>query len=362
MNKQIQQYKNNFMIFMILFTYTVMHMKLTGSYEFASLEKLTLFSAPPPFSYRVLLPSIGAVLNKLDVLKIEIIYFLLEFVFVSLLYLSLKKLLEEYFEENKACFLSLLFIILCSLIFILNYRYTIGREATFRFPYDTPALMFTILGIYLILKQAWGIYFICVFLATLNRESSILIILLVPIIYSQNKKQWLYPFITSLIIYLLTRGMLYYFISNSTATIFNWHYGKSDYMLFDVNFHWLFHEQNVLLFVAEFAFMPLFWFTFYDYIPRDFRGIRYLVFAYLLGLLCVGSVMESRIFGECVALMYLPVCLAVNNWMNGEQPQKSQRLSVLECVNRYFIIFGLIIITLIHKHLSVAVKVMSTYL
>lgn len=193
-NRDILRYKVNFLTLALLFSYAYIHVTLTGVYVDTQLKELTEFSVRLPFGQRVLIPGLVHYLHHLLPFEVDQLFFLTEWLFVSLLYFALRRLLTRHFEFKVAQCLSWLFILLLPLVTVINYRFTTGGEATFFFPWDTAALFFIVAGLELCLAGRWFLFIPWVFLATLNRETSIILILFIPALYWPQQKWHFKPF------------------------------------------------------------------------------------------------------------------------------------------------------------------------
>ncbi|WP_131782725.1 hypothetical protein [Legionella gresilensis] len=354
LNRDIFRYKCWFISGVLLLGYTYIHVQLTGLYYEVPLESWLDFTVPLPFAQRQLVPFIARLLLSVISLQVDEIFFLLEFIFVILTFFTLQKLLQLEFNNKLALLLSWLFFLLLPLCTVINYRFTLqGGAAAIFYPYDTSALFFIILGLYLCLMKNWFWLVVCIFFATLNRESSILIVLLIPILYLRSLKdvfKLLIPFFSSLGVYILARLWIYYLTLNLSGSYADWYRYNTSITNFSFNLQWLIANQNILMFIFAFVGLPLFWFGFYDYIPLKYRPMRYIAFFYFLGLLGVGLIAETRIFAEIIVLIYLPICIAISNWLQNNYIVESQQRGFWYYLNRY-IIFLLIILVLFSSKL-----------
>lgn len=336
MNRDVFRYKLHFMTFVLLLGYTFIHTQLTGIYVDASFEKLVDFSVRFPFAQRLLVPALVKFLAYLFPVDYDCLFFLTEWLFISLLYLALVKLLEQEFKKRQAILLSWLFILLLPLCTVVNYRFREGGEATFFYPGDTASLFFIALGLLLCLRSQWIYLIPCIFLATLNRESSILLVLAIPALHWQRLRTVIMPIFFSSLAYLLARFLILYFLQNTPGSLMEFDYHGLTH--FHYNLSWLLEKQQFLLISYCFLALPLAWFVFYDYIPLQYRPLRYVVLFYFLGLLMVGNFVEVRIFIEIIAMIYLPVCAALIHWANGFKPENNNNGSLGYWLNRYSVI------------------------
>ncbi|WED42986.1 hypothetical protein [Legionella cardiaca] len=348
MNKDLLNYKSQFITVILLLGYTFLHIRLTGRYVDATFDQLLDFSARLPFGQRVLMPAIANGLSFLLPLTASELFTITEFITNSLFYVSLTKLLCQEFSPRQAQGLSWLFFLLLPLVTVINYRFSITGEAAIYYPYDSASLFFMATAFLLCLRERW-IYFIpLLFLATFNRESSFLLVLMIPALHWDKLRTVVKPLVFSLLTFILARIIILFLVQELPGQLLEFYFRNADHTHFEVNLSWLFNEEHILLFIFGFAGLPLFWFGFYDYIPPQYRPLRYIALVYFLGLLVIGNFMEARIFIEIVVLLYLPVCVAMRRWAQDLEPF-SQSPGVLPYVERYFVLGVLLLTILFHK-------------
>ena len=349
MNLDLFRYKTRFLTCILLFSYAYLHIQLTGQYIDATLEQLITFSAKLPFGQRLLVPALAHYLNGFFPLGASNLFFILELFFVSLFYLAMQQLLQHEFSPRNATVLTWLFMLLLPLVTVINYGATVGTIKAFYYPYDTATLFFMATGFLLCLRAQWGLLSILIPFATLNRESSILLVLLIPLLHYSHLKSVLKPFALIALLYFITKIIIIFLVQHLPGQLLELQHKNLNISHFDVNLFWLLDNHFLFLFLYSMAMLPLFWFAFYDYIPPQYKPIRYLTLGYFLGLLLVGSIAEARIYSEIVILLYLPVCIAVSRWLNQETIviEKTGALFYLNC---HAILGTLIIVALIRQY------------
>lgn len=351
-SKQILKYKLRFVTFVLLFGYAYIHVRLNGVYIETTLSAVINFSTRLPFAQRILAPAILHFSSSFLPLSPAELFFLMEWTWICLFYFILRKLLTYEFKPQPAQLLSWLFILLLPLITVINYCFTSGGQAPFFYCYDSASLFFITAGFLLCLRRQWYFFMGCLCLATLNRESSILLVLLIPALHWQQFKTALMPMFSAVLVYIFTRLTVLAIVYNTPGSIAEFYFHLSPYTNAEVNLLWLFQDLNILLFIFCFAGLPLIWFGFYDYIPWKYRPLRYVVLIYFTGLLFVGHFFEARIFLEILPLLYLPTCLAVYNWLNNSQSYNCSNLNFFDYLDRFAVITVLIAITVVHVCLN----------
>lgn len=350
MNSRSFHYKALFTIFALILGYAYMHVRLTGIYVDVGFDKLDELSMRLPFAQRLLLPYIAAAIHFFIPIDSSLLYFVMECLFLIGLYAVLYQLLTKEFDANQAQLLTGLFFLILPLVTVINYRLDLGGSVPIFCIYDTPSMFFTALGFWLCLEKKWGYFSLCIFFATLNRESSLLIILLAFLLYYQTIKEVIKPLFISFLVFILAKLIVCYLVRELPGTWLEWMHVGSGRTHFDLNLYWLFAQGNIFLFLYCFAGLPLFWFTFYDYIPLRYRPIGYLVFFYFLGLMLVGNLFEARIFSEIIVLLYLPVLTGITYWLKGAPviwPEKTY--GFLYFFDRYAILFFMLLIIIFNR-------------
>lgn len=352
LGKDLFEYKLRFITAVLLFGYTLLHVKFTGEYVDATLDQWYSLTVRFPFGQRLLIPAVVRLLGEILPLNIGSLFFITEFGIVTLFYFSLKKLLAYEFPPRQSQYLSWLFILLLPLIMVINYRLTSGGKAPLYFPYDSASLLFMTVGYLLCLQKRWIYLISWIFLATFNRESSLLLILLIPAIHHQHLKQVIKPTLFSFLSYCLARAIIFKIYAPFDGDVFEFFINGETH--FFNNLKWLLDDQNIFIFIFCFAGLPLFWFAFYDYIPSPYSFLRYIAFFYFCSLLLVGNFREARIFLELIILLYLPVCIAINRWGSGLEPYSSGNnlFGFLYYINRYCILASLGFIVLFRHSIN----------
>ncbi|KTD18688.1 Uncharacterised protein [Legionella lansingensis] len=344
MSKDFLGYKFKFMTTILILGYTFMHLNLTGQYPDATLEKLMNFSARLPFGQRLLIPAIAHFLSLFLPLAANNLFFIIELAINGLFYYVLFKLLCQEFSRSQARLLSWLFFLLLPLITVVNYRFTIGSQATYYYPYDSASLLFITAGFFFCLRSRWLYFIPLVFVATLNRESSLLLLLMLPALHWQKLRSIIQSTLLATFAYILARMIILFWVQNLPGTFVEFYFKYPTYTHFAANLIWLFNEEQIILFLFCFAGLPLFWFVFYDYIPLQYRPLRYVTLFYFLCLLLFGNLMEARLYLEIVVLMYLPVCAAIRRWLLELGPFIPSQFGIFYYVDRYFVLGILLII------------------
>lgn len=344
------RYKCRFLSILLILCYAYTHLELSGYYFRVSPDVMIYSSILLPFGQRLLLPNVAYLLHYIIPVSPGSIFFILECISVGLFFISLFSLMKIEFSRQQALLLTWLFLLLLPLMSVINYRFLVGGPTTIYYPWDSSSMFFMALGFFLILKERWLWFSIVLFLATLNRESSFLLALLIPAVYDVREKRYRHQFLLNVLIYALAHAIVILLTWHLPGTYCEWFF--HGYTHVAVNMHWLLGDFRIFFLPLSLMFLPIFWFAFYDYIPLRFRAIRYVALFYFLGLFLVGNFMEARIFHETAVLLYLPVCLAVKNWLEKTPPAISEVRGIRYFLNRYAVIAVLILLVLVWPYLD----------
>jgi len=235
-----------------------------------------------------------------------------EFISSVILIIGLYKVFSLHIGERWAKTFSLTFIYILPLLFLLQFKWLIY------YPYDTLAMAFIVLGVFFMLEEKW-FYLSCILLiATLNRESSILIAMIFSVVYIDRLsiKKFVTIMSTLFLIYFIIRwGIHLRTIDNpapykgAMAFIFenNWRVNN--------NIKWLFNAENILILLSTFGWLPLFYFKLKPYIPEHMKRFHITAYIYFAVLLFIGNLYEPRIFGEIIIVLYMPLALALYSYL-----------------------------------------------
>ncbi len=175
------------------------------------------------------------------------------------------------------------------------------------------------MGGYLVLSKRWTPLLLLMIIATLNRESSIIIIGLFVVSHFRNMSGYHYKVLAALVVaYVATRFAVHLITINNPKP-----YGGS--MAFQMldgswriinNLSWL--TGNGLTFLSTMAFLPLAPVILRHYIPQEMRHWHLIAFAYLIMLAFIGNLYEPRIFGEILVVLFIPSVLGLLTYLDND--------------------------------------------
>lgn len=296
-------------------TYTALRFALNTQYKVASWKMLYDFTAPIPYAYRVLVPFISHPIVSLG-FSIKQAYMFWEFIFSFFLIIVLFKIFKIYLNRRWAMFFSVLFMHVLPFIFLFKFMWPLF------YPYDTPAIFFTILGMYLILKRHWVSLVLLTAISTFNRESSILILMMFAVIYfgRMRLKKYLIILFSLFSTYFLVREVTH-LIAEGNRMLYN---GSMSLVIggnnwrWNNNIEWLKKDANSLILLATMGFLPLLFIFLKKFVPEYLIRLRVVVLTFFIMLCFVGNFYEPRVFGEIVIIMYFIVSLGFYSFLTQE--------------------------------------------
>lgn len=338
--KTAEIYKQRLLAALVVLAYATMRITFNSQYDGATWKQLFNFTAAKPFAMRVMIPLLGWPIQHITQWPAMYLVYIFEVAFSAALFWILIKLFLLLLPPRQAFVASLAFFFVLPLQYLLNFAWPVLM------PYDTAAIFFTALGLYTILQQRWRILLLIMVLATLNRESAILLPLTTIILatdFPDFKRRTVIAIFCG-VIYVVIRSSVIYIFRNSPGMTLPFMMSQQDTTHFCNNALWLRQPVNALQFMGYLSFLPLIWFFISNYIPRAVYRIKYVALFYFAVLSIFGNFYEPRVFGEMTVLIYVPCVLGLSRWMQ-HQPAFAwpKQMSVLQILERWGVM-GLILI------------------
>ena len=271
-----------------------------------SLENLTAFRGATPYQYRVLAPILARGAQAVLPLPLLSIYIALTFAFALGLFVAWRAYLQPYFGEAAAAYAVLL-------LYSLLWNYTIA--GSIRYPWDIPAIFFFVLGVALIQRERWHLYYLVFFLACLNRETSCFLILAFVLLnWRRRRWQWLLGHVAAqAAIWLGVKVVLTrLFLHNPGEKVFE------NKLVSNLSF-----MQDALLRPQEswdwmlltFGWMAILIVLGWRTLPTDLKRLLLIVPPFLCGMALVGDFGQMRIHNELVPLLLAPALWSIKQGM-----------------------------------------------
>lgn len=295
-------------------TYTVLRFKLNSQFLLASWQQLYDLDAAIPFGYRILIPLASRPLVWAG-LSIESAYTVWEIAACVLLGSSLRSLFRIYVEDRWANGLSLAIFFVLPLTFLLKTKWPVF------YPSDTIAMVFVVVGLTTLLRQRWAALCGLLLVATLNRESAILLPMMFVALYGDrlDLKRVGLVLASLLGLYVVVR----FGLDIVTRTNPRPYGGSMAFLLKDgwrinSNLAWLMDWRNGLICLSALGFAPVTLFALRREIPPHLSRLIPIIASYFAMLLFIGNLYESRIYGEIVVIAFVLQSLAFFTYLTGQ--------------------------------------------
>ena len=303
----------------LFFSFVFCKMRKVFCYESADypFNDLYSFTAPPPFSNRILIPVISRPLVWFG-FSIKDAFFFLEILFTVLLTFELNSILSLLCNKRFANLFSILLYPFLSLVFLLDAELIDARQSSFRYPYDIPAIFFNLAGLKLILQQRWTMLFLLFTIATLNRDSSILIWAMYSVLWIDKipLKQFLKFSLSLLAIYIFIRhGINVIFGNTASNPTLGVSFKAYDSWIINLNFIFLSDLTSLLYILFKLSFIPIFYVMLQRYIPQKIKPVGTVVWAYFATLLFAGLIYEVRCFSDLIILLYFLIAIGTYSYL-----------------------------------------------
>jgi hypothetical protein len=141
-------------------------MALNQEYVLANLEKLMAGTAWTPYQYRALVPWISGLFWKAGYFTdIRGFFYWVESGFLFGCLVAFRQLVALEFRSAVLCDL-----LGFSIFWVIPFNYMLSGHMNFYYPYDTASVFFFTVGLLLLRRENWKVYYPLFALATLNRE------------------------------------------------------------------------------------------------------------------------------------------------------------------------------------------------
>ena len=289
--------------------FTNMHLKFCNEARRATLSSLLGNSADLPFQYRVLVPWI---INF--IINLNLPYFsspkhilkLIEYISTLFLFIAFRTYISFFINnELRSSFYSL------SLFFILPYQYIFYSWSfgAIYYPYDIPSVFFFTLGLILIYRKNWFMYYPVFILATFNRETTIFLTFVywATTIEKNRIIPVFYHAILQVIIWLLIKKYLAVLYTNNPGPGYFINF-------FHVNWEMITNPVNAIRIGSNFCFIWIAVISHFKLITDMFiKRSLIVIFPFLFGMFIVGNFLEMRIYGEMIPIVLSAFLVIMNN-------------------------------------------------
>jgi hypothetical protein len=285
--------------FLMSLYFSHMHILMCDQAKKASLDLLLANLADTPFQYRVLVPwlvqwvSYRLIPNPASSIQI---FTMMEFFFTFALCIALRFYIGLFISDAVRASVYAL-----SIFLLLPYQYIFYTPSfhSIFYPSDIPSVFFFTLGLILICKQNWFLYYPIFVIATFNRETTIFLVLIYWIT-TISKTNW--PTVTC---QCLIQVVLWLLIKHYLAVLYTDNPGPGIFVSFiSTNWMKLGNPLNAIRVASSFCFVWVVVLLRFSLITSRFlQKTTFVVFPYVIGLFIVGNIVELRIFGELIPVV-----------------------------------------------------------
>jgi len=143
-------------------------MALNQEYFGATLERLMSGTGWTPYQYRALVPWISGLFWKAGfVTDVYHFFYWVESGFLMACLVAFRQLVAQQLRSPLLCDL-----LGFSIFWVIPFNYIFSGRMTFFYPYDIPSIFFFTVGLILLRRENWKVYYPLFALATFNREIS----------------------------------------------------------------------------------------------------------------------------------------------------------------------------------------------
>ena len=298
--------------FMVSYYFMERRYFLNEEYYRAPLESLVQGVAVKPFQFRVLIPwmvkitdallqKVGFVVSARNLFKVFEIISTFWLIVVCRYYLSL------FFKGP------ILYVLPFTLLLVLPFNFIIGccGASDAIFPYDIPSILFLFVGLTLIYKRNWVLFYPIFLIATLNKESTFLLTLafLFTALGKRPAKAIAPHVLTQFVLWFGIKLWLSHLYAHNPGAAFEYHLRAN---LEDIITGISARPKDLI--IGIFSSMGFSWLVpvlFYHRIRDDFiQRTLWVAVPYVAGLMCVAVIIEVRDYGDLIP-MTLPATLLI---------------------------------------------------
>lgn len=280
-------------------------LRLEMNREFIPWKDLLELTAPLPFGHRVLVPILALPLYRVTGWSPKTVFTMFEFLSALGLWAACIYVLGQWMPTTRARAFATLFLLLLPFSFLLQHRWPIF------YPFDTPAMAFTALGLGLISRSRWRLALAIAALAAFNRESAVLLPFCAVFLHSHRELRRVAAWALAMSVAILaSRKAISLALPNNAGDAI-WLHVDGRLRLVN-NLDWLATPNHWLLLPSYFAFLPLAWPCLWSDIPSPLRRLTWVMGGYFLCLLVTANIYEPRVFGEILILLFVPLAVSIS--------------------------------------------------
>lgn len=269
---------------------------------YALLLSVAGFSGERPFQYRILIPALAHLMQAVLHVPILVGYQLLETVFLFLLFLAFRRYLAAFMPDRICRFATL------ALLYPLLWNYVLLGHVYW--PYDIPGIFFFVAGLVCLLEGRWNVYYPLFILATLNRETSVFLVLAYLLIAwkRQEPRRIAGHLLAQIGLWLAIKVLLNRLFAHSPGS-FTADMVHLNWLLLTRILHgnFTFIRLLPLAMGGTWILIPLAW----RRQPVVFKRLLWIIPPFIAGMTIVGVLDEVRIYNELIPILLAPALFSL---------------------------------------------------
>jgi hypothetical protein len=289
--------------------FTIIQFSFCKEAERATLYSLLNNSADVPFQYRMLVPWLVNVLYNLNLPFLDSpirLFQVVEFIFTFLLIITYCSYVSLFIKNDM-----ITYIISLVIFFILPFNfifYTKINEALY-YPSDIPSIFFFTLGLLLIFKKNWFLYYLAFIIATFNRETTIFLTFIC-LVTSIEKNKLFFGLLNCIL-----QVFIWLLIKISLGILYAKNPGPGQFIIFlFINLAMFINPAKFSILTTNFGFTWIVPVLYFRLIKNDFvKRSLLVVFPFFLVMIMVGNLTELRIYGELIPVVVTAFLLIIRN-------------------------------------------------
>ncbi len=278
--------------------FTSLWFELNYEYRGAPWDALIKGSAATPFQYRMLIPWLVRTLTGIRVAGKELVsarslLFWIQCGSTFLLVLAFRAYLRFFMERRIAGILSM------SVFLALPYNLILDRVLALRYPYDIPSILFFTLGLIVIYRKNWLLFYPLFIISTFNRETSCFLTVICFSV-AVGREKWsslsLHVLAQLLIWCAIKRWLYLVYLSNPGDALCLWNIRSNIDILTQPRAYPLLLSNLCYLWIP----VLIYWRHIPDYFLRRTVAVIPVFFAFMF---LVGNMWELRIYAELIPIV-----------------------------------------------------------
>ena len=316
-----------FILFCLLYAYHFTTLRMDRlMWEPATFEKMVEGTALTPFQYRVVVPWTVDLLRSVPVLAdlpLDAFRFGSEFLFTFLLFITFRAYIGCFVRDRVKSTLSVLL-----LAWALPFHYILPttEQLGLYYVYDIPSVFFFTLGLLLLYKRRWLLFYPVFLLATFNRETTCFLTLIYLLTSfrrarsqesgarSQESGVWPQRIDESSncriivpIAHCLAQFAIWCLVKYSLSALYG---GSPHWVHWTRNFYLLRVPSTYPIMLSVFGYTWLLVVLGFRRIQDDFvRRSLYVVPIFFAGMFIVAQIYELRLYGELIPVVLAATCV-----------------------------------------------------